>query len=1033
MLKNSSIVDLINMLKINFIITNRPAAIKVHLLVLYLLCSTSVYSQTGLPNINSVPKIELLPPTPQAASLGKYGQVPVSYQTGVPNISIPIYEIKLNDFSFPISLSYHAGGVKVDDVASNIGIGWSLMAGGSISTTVKSNQNLDAPDSTWSPPNSTGFDPCVYLENAPAEYSTTKLWVENPLVYNFEPQIYNFNFGNYSGRFIIQAGTPDISSIGTLVVNQQAMLIPQKSLKIYYVTDPADQVSFYVAIDETGVKYFFKQMEYTSMNTVCTPGSMNVQYPTDNESFVLSSIQTPNGHTLTFTHRTESYAYQLSKTQTATKIIDGDFGCVATPTASECINTMTVTTKLVESITSSDGQRINFRYKDDREDLPNSKSLDSIKIFYDINQNSVLPDKEFYLVNSQSAGRLRLDAVKNINGVKQLPPYTFQYSQLSLPPRLSNDQDYFGYYNGAANGVKFIPLQAGIPPFSVIYYGANRDVSSFYSEAGALTKITYPTGGATEFTFATNVNGGLRVATIKDLTETGSVANERQFNYGGGASSISLSYLTSYSIIQVLEDNNTLMCPIGPCSYNQFSSYPQTSDLVTINTGYGSVEEIIGNSTLGYAGKTKYEYMHNSDFILEPGFHHVTNGFYLTDWSFINNLVKRVTQYKYEASVWSPVKSTEYKYELPRVKQLGFKASKIEQTESEQRIDLTIFCFECVTAKFLIRRYQFVTAWPRVIEEVETEYDFLGNPTLTRNTFFKDFDTYSFNSRQVEYVTSEGKKQIAYRKYPSSYLGYSAYQDMIGRNIQPLIEEIITENNTNKILAGSINDYQLNNNKFKLINYLAYETSAINNYSGGAPYVTNPQTPPGTFANKLAIESYDANGNPTQFRKSDGKRISYLWSSNGRYLQAAVENGYLSQSYYNGFETTGTTATTEPAKTGVKYFNGDFSMNLSGIATGSTLSYWYWNVDKWIFKKVVYNGGATTLTDGTRIDEVRVTPPGAFMQTFTHIPGVGISSVTDLNGNTTYFNYDGFGRLINSKDFDLNTLSINQYHYLNEN
>jgi hypothetical protein len=179
----------INMNKINCIIAQRFAAIKSHLIVLLLLCSVSAYAQTGLPNINTVPKIEQLPPTPQAASLGKYGQVPVSYQTGVPNISIPIYEIKLNDFSYPVSLSYHAGGVKVDDVATNVGLGWSLNAGGSISTTIQSNQNIDAPDSLWSPPNSLGMDPCIYLENAPAEYLYTKLWVENPLLYNFEPQL----------------------------------------------------------------------------------------------------------------------------------------------------------------------------------------------------------------------------------------------------------------------------------------------------------------------------------------------------------------------------------------------------------------------------------------------------------------------------------------------------------------------------------------------------------------------------------------------------------------------------------------------------------------------------------------------------------------------------------------------------------------------------------------------------------------------------------------------------------------------------
>jgi hypothetical protein len=50
-------------------------------------------------------KLNVIPPSPNAAALGKYGEIPVSYYTGVPNISIPIYEIKTRDLSLPISLS----------------------------------------------------------------------------------------------------------------------------------------------------------------------------------------------------------------------------------------------------------------------------------------------------------------------------------------------------------------------------------------------------------------------------------------------------------------------------------------------------------------------------------------------------------------------------------------------------------------------------------------------------------------------------------------------------------------------------------------------------------------------------------------------------------------------------------------------------------------------------------------------------------------------------------------------------------------
>ena len=46
-------------------------------------------------------------PSPEISSLGLYGQIPVSHFTGVPDISIPLYEVKVGGFSLPIAVSYH--------------------------------------------------------------------------------------------------------------------------------------------------------------------------------------------------------------------------------------------------------------------------------------------------------------------------------------------------------------------------------------------------------------------------------------------------------------------------------------------------------------------------------------------------------------------------------------------------------------------------------------------------------------------------------------------------------------------------------------------------------------------------------------------------------------------------------------------------------------------------------------------------------------------------------------------------------------
>ena len=76
-------------------------------------------------------------PSPEVANLGMYGQVPVSYYTGVPDISVPLYEVKVGNFSMPITASYHIGSVKPNQTPGPLGLGWNLMAGGYITRTVR--------------------------------------------------------------------------------------------------------------------------------------------------------------------------------------------------------------------------------------------------------------------------------------------------------------------------------------------------------------------------------------------------------------------------------------------------------------------------------------------------------------------------------------------------------------------------------------------------------------------------------------------------------------------------------------------------------------------------------------------------------------------------------------------------------------------------------------------------------------------------------------------------------------------------------
>jgi hypothetical protein len=55
--------------------------------------------------------------------------MPVSEYTGIPNISVPLFEVEEDGVKFPLMLSYHAGGIKVNQDASWVGLGWDLYLG----------------------------------------------------------------------------------------------------------------------------------------------------------------------------------------------------------------------------------------------------------------------------------------------------------------------------------------------------------------------------------------------------------------------------------------------------------------------------------------------------------------------------------------------------------------------------------------------------------------------------------------------------------------------------------------------------------------------------------------------------------------------------------------------------------------------------------------------------------------------------------------------------------------------------------------
>ena len=68
----------------------------------------------------------------------------------------------------------------------------------------------------------------------------------------------------------------------------------------------------------------------------------------------------------------------------------------------------------------------------------------------------------------------------------------------------------------------------------------------------------------------------------------------------------------------------------------------------------------------------------------------------------------------------------------------------------------------------------------------------------------------------------------------------------------------------------------------------------------------------------------------------------------------------------------------------------------------------------------------------TIFNNLRSSLPDARIVSYTYIPLVGILSETDVNGLTTYYEYDTFSRLSLIKDDKNNILKKFEYHYIGQ-
>ena len=230
---------------------------------IFILIAENCFAQDPPPN--DVNAVNL---SGNSTDASKLASTPVNYYTGIPAISIPLYNYShRNGLSLTVSLDYAgAGGVKVNEMPSPAGLGWYLNAGGAVTRTVRG-----MPDDI--PTN--GF---LYSSAIPSDYrpNGTKYYHDS---LDAEQDIFQFSFNGRSGKFFIGK-------------NKQVAQVPLSKLNITYTTVSGNNtpISTFTIQTEDGVKYVFKDTEGQDITTTSAFGYNGVGYTT---AWYLSMIIAP--------------------------------------------------------------------------------------------------------------------------------------------------------------------------------------------------------------------------------------------------------------------------------------------------------------------------------------------------------------------------------------------------------------------------------------------------------------------------------------------------------------------------------------------------------------------------------------------------------------------------------------------------------------------------------------------------------------------------------------------------------------------
>lgn len=561
---------------------------------LWILCllmsGYTIYAQRNIIDNNLLTNRKPTFSSPNAAALGKFTEFPTASYNGVPDIGFPFFKLNIKGVELPVGISYHASGIKVDDIASDVGMGWSINYGGSINVMVNglADELSEFPminTSDYQKIKTGGFQ--NYYNSVVINCFTANVYKDpmGPHPYGLysggdidflrnvmlgngdsEPDIYMFSFAGRSGKFVQD-------EFGVY------RSIPASDLKMERIVENSLPQGYKIT-DETGAIYEFRGKE-ESEDIIQDPSDMSGSVSKKSLTYNLTKITNLFGESINFYYSYYSNtSYQTQKSFSRARFPSGVIGSSCwqmNGAGSYYYNSFTSTFKSVspvriDSIVSSDGSLVVFNYDNNfRTDFNGTKALSSVELWSINNERRKVG--AYSLTHDYSIGGNRL----SLSGIiKDSEPSTSFIYDNWLPPYLSYSQDHYGYYNGK-NNYTLLPLDE----YHEFYEGADRSVLPSFTQGGVLKSVVHPTGGRTDYIYENNEYYVDHPTTVQNK-----VVGASRVSVPDQTTSISFTVPSNASNIRIVFTNTY----DGTVMHNDYC--------IIHLTGNGYSQDFLGNSNL---------------------------------------------------------------------------------------------------------------------------------------------------------------------------------------------------------------------------------------------------------------------------------------------------------------------------------------------------------------------------------------------------------------------------------------------------